>query len=248
MADPTIERRSGARWSSRIGNRYRSLRSFGPWWWWMWTGMQLSDWPVLGRVALRLAALPLGPYRQTWPLARISSKPYVSPRADIACSELHVDPRCWIDDFVTIYGSRSGGSVHLREQVHLHRGTIIEVGLGSRVVIGEGTHIQAGCHISARMADIIIGTDAMVAPQCGFFSYQHATSDLSRPMCKQGLISRGDIVIEDDVWLGMGAKVMDGVRIGRGAIVGAGAVVTEDIPEYAIALGVPARVVRRRAG
>ena len=65
-------------------------------------------------------------------------------------------------------------------------------------------------------------------------------------MCEQEVISKGDIVIEDDVWLGMGAKVMDGVCIGRGSVIGAGAVVTGDIPPYSIALGVPARVVRKR--
>ena len=53
-------------------------------------------------------------------------------------------------------------------------------------------------------------------------------------------------MIEDDVWLGMGVKVMDGVRIGRGAVVGANAVVTKDIPPYSVAVGVPARVIRKR--
>jgi acetyltransferase-like isoleucine patch superfamily enzyme len=52
--------------------------------------------------------------------------------------------------------------------------------------------------------------------------------------------------LEDDVWLGLGVAVLEGVRIGRGAVIGAGAVVTRDIPAYAIAIGVPARVVRFR--
>ncbi|MCK4816024.1 acyltransferase, partial [bacterium] len=59
-------------------------------------------------------------------------------------------------------------------------------------------------------------------------------------------VCKGDIVIEDDVWLGMGVKIMDGVHIGRGAIIGAGAVVTRDVPSAAVAVGVPAKVVKIR--
>ena len=59
--------------------------------------------------------------------------------------------------------------------------------------------------------------------------------------------TKGGIVIEDDVWLGFGVIVLDGVRIGKGAVIGAGAVVTKDIPEGAIAAGIPARVIKMRS-
>jgi acetyltransferase-like isoleucine patch superfamily enzyme len=60
------------------------------------------------------------------------------------------------------------------------------------------------------------------------------------------LQTKGDIVIEDDAWLGVGVVVLDGVRIGKGAVIGAGSVVTRDIPDNAIAVGVPASVVKMR--
>ena len=59
-------------------------------------------------------------------------------------------------------------------------------------------------------------------------------------------MSKGPIIIEDEVWLGYGVMVLSGVRIGRGAVVGAGSVVTKDVPAGAIAVGVPACVMRMR--
>lgn len=58
--------------------------------------------------------------------------------------------------------------------------------------------------------------------------------------------AKGDIVIDDDVWIGYGAYILSGVKIGKGAIVGAGAVVTKDVPEYAIVGGVPAKILKYR--
>jgi len=62
----------------------------------------------------------------------------------------------------------------------------------------------------------------------------------------QPLQTKGGILIEDNVWLGFGVIVLSGVRIGKGAVIGAGSVVTDDIPAGAIAVGVPARVVKMR--
>jgi acetyltransferase-like isoleucine patch superfamily enzyme len=245
-SDFSIQEKHRNIWMDRVSRWRRLLLRFGKWWWWIWLTMQLSDLPYVGRFFTWLAGLPLGPYRKKRPLARITSKSYVSPKAQIDCPGLHLGPRCFIDDFVVIASGTGGGSVVLDERVCIYRGTIIEVNRGAKVVIGEGTHIQAGCIVNGLVGDVRIGRHVMIAPYCGFFTYQHQVDDLSQPMCRAGLISKGDIVIEDDVWLGMGVKVMDGVRIGRGAVVGAGAVVTKDIPPHSIALGVPARVIRRR--
>lgn len=59
-------------------------------------------------------------------------------------------------------------------------------------------------------------------------------------------ISKGDIIVEDDVWIGYGATILSGVHIGQGAVVAAGAVVTKDVPPYAIVGGVPAKVIKYR--
>jgi acetyltransferase-like isoleucine patch superfamily enzyme len=206
--------------------------------------MKLSDLPLLGRFFTRLAALPLGAHRNKVPLCRI--KPYISPRAEISCPDLHLSQGCYIDALAVIWTGRGGGTVNLAKNVHLNRGTIIEVARGSTITIGEHTHVQAYCNLYAYAGNIRIGRYVMIAPQCGLFPYQHTMDDPTKMMEQQGFISKGDIVIEDDVWLGTGAKVMDGVTIGRGAIVGAGAVVTRDVPPYTIVGGVPAKVIGTR--
>jgi carbonic anhydrase/acetyltransferase-like protein (isoleucine patch superfamily) len=189
-----------------------------------------------------LAGLPLGHYTNKRPLAEI--KTYVSPRAQIDCPDLQLGRKCFIDDFVTIFGH--DGKVELGKRVHVHRGTIIEVAQGGQVVVGDNTFIFSNCNLNGCLGNVQIGNRVMIAAHCGFTPYQHTLDDSSRPMSAQGLTSKGDIIIEDDVWLGMGVKVMDGVRIGQGAVVGANAVVTSDIPPYSIAVGVPARVIRKR--
>jgi len=157
-------------------------------------------------------------------------------------------PKCFIDDYVTIYAHPGAcGRVHLEQNVHIYRWSIVELGKGEGSVhIGTNTFIQSGCILNAFVGDIHIGANCMIAPHCAFTPYRHGFADTRRPMREQLLTSRGDAVIEDDVWLGVNVCVMDGVTIGKGAIVGAGAVVTNDIPPYAIAGGIPAHVIRFR--
>ena len=208
--------------------------------------MELSTLPVIGRLCVWLAGLPLGPYKDKRPLANLTSKPYISPWAQVKCPGLQIGQGCFIDDNVTIFAHSDGGSVTLGRAVHLYRGTIVEVGAGGNVTIGDDTHIQAGCHLKGFLRDLRIGANVQVAPHCGLSPYEHTISDATRPIMAQGIESKGDIVIEDDVWLGLGVNVLDGVTIGRGAVIGAGAVVTKSIPAYSIAAGVPARIIGQR--
>lgn len=208
--------------------------------------MNLSQVRFVGRIAIRLAETMVGPYKDRRILSAVSNRSYVSSRAQIQCSRLYLGHGCFIDDGVTIYAHSDGGDVRLGDRVHLYRGTIVEVGAGGSVHIGAETHIQAGCNLKGFLNNVLIGCNVQVAPQCGFSPYEHEFEDCDATIKSQGIRSAGDIVLEDDVWLGLGVKVLEGVRIGKGAVVGAGAVVTKDIPPYAIAVGVPARVIRMR--
>jgi acetyltransferase-like isoleucine patch superfamily enzyme len=75
----------------------------------------------------------------------------------------------------------------------------------------------------------------------------HVFDDPGRPFVEQGITAKG-ITIEDDVWLGSACVVTDGVRIGRGSVIAAGAVVTDDVPPHTVVAGVPARVIREIDG
>ncbi len=133
----------------------------------------------------------------------------------------------------------------------------------SRLRVGQGSFIAAGALVreaSLTMGDfssvnsecylqgpISIGNYVRIAPHVNIIAMNHSFADTSLPICRQPLSHKG-ITIEDDVWLGAGVSVLDGVRVGAHSIVGAGAVVTKDIPPWSIAVGNPARAVRSRLG
>ncbi len=205
-----------------------------------WAGLS-----PLGRLATWLASFSTPPYYGRYFLARLNQKGYISPSATIHHGDFHHGSNVFIDDNVLIYQDRDGGPVELGEHVYIHRDTIIQTGAGGNVTMGSYSFLQPRCQLSAYKAPIRIGSYVQIAPNCAFYPYDHGMAP-DELMSKQPLQTRGGIVIEDDAWLGVGVIVLDGVTIGNGAVIGAGSVVTSDIPASAIAVGVPARVVKMR--
>jgi acetyltransferase-like isoleucine patch superfamily enzyme len=209
--------------------------------WMLFAGMS-----PFGRFAMWLASWPLKPYYGRIQLAYLKPSGYVSFSAKLSNDDLELGDHVYIGDGVLIYQDEDGGKVQLEDGVHLHCDIIIQTGQGGTVSIGPYTHIQPRCQFSAYMGSIRIGRDVEIAPNCAFFPYNHGVLP-HEPIRCQPLQSKGDIVVEDEAWLGVGVIVLDGVRIGRGAVVGAGSVVTTDIPDGAIAAGSPARVIKMRS-
>ncbi|GAB4110346.1 MAG: DapH/DapD/GlmU-related protein [Roseiflexaceae bacterium] len=108
--------------------------------------------------------------------------------------------------------------------------------IGKRSLIGEACILRG-------QGGITIGDDVFLAPLVQMLAVNHVYHDTTQPISVQGITCQG-ITVEDGAWIGSGAIILDGVRIGRNSVIGAGAVVTKDIPPYSVAVGNPARVVR----
>lgn len=226
----------------RSGDRWHLFADLWERFWMLFAGLS-----PLGRMATRLAVWPAPPYYKRRYLAWRNQQGFIAPSATIHHRDLRMGPHVFIDDRVLIFQDTDGGAVQVGERTHLWRDIIIQTGEGGSITIGSHTHIQPRCVFSAYRGSIRIGSRVQIAPHCGLYPYDHGTAP-GEPISKQPLHTKGDIVIGDDAWLGFGVIVLSGVRIGRGAVVGAGSVVTRDIPDGAIAMGVPARVVRMRDG
>ncbi|UUX96771.1 acyltransferase [Aquabacterium sp. J223] len=115
-----------------------------------------------------------------------------------------------------------------------------------RLTIGDRVSINYDCHIGC-VNEVSIGNDVLLASRVYIADHGHGDpvySDIDLPPSRRRVHSKGPVVIEDGVWIGEGACVLQGVRIGRHAIVGANAVVTRDVAPYTIVAGSPARTVR----
>jgi acetyltransferase-like isoleucine patch superfamily enzyme len=112
------------------------------------------------------------------------------------------------------------------------------ISIGKNCFIGEFNVIRG-------QGGVTIGDGVYTGPMVQIVAVNHVYADPNRPIREQGITARG-ITIEDDVWLGANVVVVDGVTVGRGSIIGAGSVVTKDIPPYSIAVGSPAKPVKSR--
>lgn len=117
--------------------------------------------------------------------------------------------------------------------------------------VGDNVYLGVRPTLLATRSRIDIGSKVMFGPEVAILGGNHTTSYVGRFMIdvkdeeKRPEDDKG-VVIEDDVWIGTRATILDGVTIGRGAIISAGAVVTKNIPPYSIAGGVPAKVIKYR--
>jgi len=112
------------------------------------------------------------------------------------------------------------------------------------IEIGSGTSIAGSCVLSAA-SRIRLGRSVLLARNVYIADHMHAYEEAGRPVLDQGVTRVEPVEIGDGAWLGQNVVVSPGVRIGRGAVVGANSVVREDVPDFAVAVGAPARVVRQ---
>ena len=125
------------------------------------------------------------------------------------------------------------------KNVNIEKGAIFS----SRIELGDNSGIGIDANISGKC---IIGNNVMMGPQGIIYSRNHRFDDTERPMNEQGFYDEKAVVIGDDVWVGGRVTILPGVCVGSHSIIGAGAVVTKNVPEYAIVGGNPAKVIKYR--
>ncbi|ARB99631.1 acyltransferase [Neisseria gonorrhoeae] len=140
---------------------------------------------------------------------------------------------------IGIVGRRVRGFLARRVSPHIGRGVNIERGayVFPDTVLGDGSGIGANCEICR---GLVVGKNVMMGPECLLYSTNHKFDRENKRF--EGYTEIRPITLEDDVWPGRRVIVMAGVTVGRGSVVGAGAVVTKDIPPYSLAAGNPAVV------
>ena len=109
------------------------------------------------------------------------------------------------------------------------------------ITVGDNFYLNSGCHL---LGNIRFGKNVLIGPKVVFWGRDHGI-ELGLPMNQQPHV-RSDIFVGDDVWIGASAVVLKGVSIATGAVVGAGSIVTKDVPKNAVVAGSPARVIKYR--
>jgi len=116
------------------------------------------------------------------------------------------------------------------------------------IQFGDRVSFNTNVYINACLGGkISLGNDVLIGPNSVLRASDHVTTDLDRPINQQGHTG-GEIIIEDDVWVGGNVTAVGGVRIGKGSVVAAGAVVTHDVEPYTVVGGVPAVFIKKRGG
>ena len=116
----------------------------------------------------------------------------------------------------------------------------------SLISIGSNVSFNSNVMINARgKGKILIGNNVLIGPNVVLRSSNHSFETIKLPIIEQGMID-GEIIVNDDVWIGSNAVILPNCKIGKGVIVAAGAVVTSDIDSYTVVGGIPAKLIRKR--
>lgn len=162
--------------------------------------------------------------------------------------------------YVKSFGGSLGDNVEIYEQVRISSGNPKSIFIGNdirilrsvtistyksgKIFIGNNVHIGESSIIASNK-EIVIKDNVTIGPQTIIVDLDHIYKEIGIPINKQGFHCE-KILIEEDVWIAAHCSILKGVTIGKGSVIGAATVVTCDIPPYSVAVGVPARIIRKR--
>jgi acetyltransferase-like isoleucine patch superfamily enzyme len=162
-------------------------------------------------------------------------------------NKIEIGRNVFIDDGCSFDARGPDARIIIHDNAFVSRQTIVRT-RGQTLEIGKGTDVGANCIVSTD-SNLKIGENVLLAA----YTYvcaggNHVFRDPRVPILRQGMRSKGGVVIGDNVWIGAHSSIFDGVTIGEGTIVGAHSMVNKNLPEMKICFGSPARVVRDRPG
>ncbi len=160
-------------------------------------------------------------------------------------NKIKIGDCCVFDDYSVLDAKgESNAGINIGNNVLIARNTVISC-KGGDITIGDNSNISLNCMIHSE-SSVILGRNVLIAAYC--YIIGGGTHDFDRtdiPIIQQGSTSKG-IIIEENVWLAAGVKILDGSKIGKDSIIGTDSVVNKRIPDFSIALGYPAKVIKNR--
>jgi acetyltransferase-like isoleucine patch superfamily enzyme len=181
-------------------------------------------------------------------IMKLDGLPAIEPGVRISyASNVHLGQNVYLDRGVYLHalpaGISIGDNTFIMHHTMLHVFNFrdlpqAEIRIGKNCFMGEFNVVRG-------QGGVKIGNDVYTGPMVQIVAVNHVYDDPTRLIRQQGITAQG-IAIEDDVWIGANAVILDGVTVGRGSIIGAGAVVANDIPPYSIAVGAPAKPIKDR--
>ena len=155
---------------------------------------------------------------------------------------VHIHPSSWVSSRASIRVC-GGGSIAIGRNCEIHP-LVMLMTYGGEIRIGDNCSVNPFSVIYGH-GGVRIGNGVRIATHTVIIPANHTPSRDGQPLHLAPITSRG-IDVEDNVWIGAGARILDGVRIGENAVIGAGSVVTRSVPADATVAGVPARLIRQR--
>ncbi|AFY35633.1 transferase hexapeptide repeat containing protein [Calothrix sp. PCC 7507] len=150
-----------------------------------------------------------------------------------------------IGDNVKIICTNESSKIYIGDNSIIYFGSCIDTGPGGSINLGANNTINPYCVIYGH-GGLTTGRYVRIASHTVIIPANHIYKDPHKLIAKQGLSKKG-IKIEDNVWIGTGSRILDGVNIGHGSVIGAGAVVTKPVPPMAVVTGVPAKIIKMRS-
>ena len=143
----------------------------------------------------------------------------------------------------SVLSTLGGGKIVIGNNCRLYMRSFI-LSWGGDIIIGDNFSLNAFSTLYGQ-GGVTIGNNVMIAGQCTIIPASHTFERVDIPMVEQPQMKKG-IVIEDDVWIGTGVRILDGVTIRKGCVIGAGTVVTKSTEPYSVYVGVPGVKIKDR--